>query len=64
MGEPPVPPWDLRALQRELVDEHGYPRLHRTAWDGRPDVSEHEEFLFGVERILDGVQALMTRQSR
>ncbi len=41
-----------------------YPHLHRIAWGGRPEVSEREEFSFGVERILDGVQALMDNNSR
>ena len=57
------PPWTFEALLRELVDEETYPRLHRIAWapgDG-PPASEHEEFLFGVDTILDGVQALIDR---
>ncbi len=63
-GEAPAPPWDFRALLRELVDERTYPRLHRIAWSARPEgdgpgAHEDEEFLFGVERILDGVQALV-----
>jgi AcrR family transcriptional regulator len=59
----PAPPWTFEALLRELVDEETYPRLHRIAWtpeDGAPP-SEHEEFLFGVDTILDGVQALIDR---
>jgi hypothetical protein len=64
VGEELGPPWDFRALLRELVDERAYPHLHRIAWDGRPEVSEHEEFSFGVERILDGVQALMDKDRR
>jgi AcrR family transcriptional regulator len=55
--------WSFEALLRELVDEHTYPRLHRLAWseptDGQPDGDERAEFLFGVERILDGAQALI-----
>jgi AcrR family transcriptional regulator len=57
------PPWTFETLLRELVDEETYPRLHRIAWapeDGAP-ASEHEEFLFGVDTILDGVQALIDR---
>jgi AcrR family transcriptional regulator len=58
------PPWTFDSLLRELVDEKTYPRLHRIAWsppaDGDPP-SEREEFLFGVDAILDGVQALIDR---
>jgi AcrR family transcriptional regulator len=70
-GEPgesgdPGAPWTFDALLRELVDEKTYPRLHRIAWspgsDSQP--SEREEFLFGVDRILDGVQALIDRAAR
>jgi len=60
-GAPPS--WTFETLLRELVDEETYPRLHRIAWtpeDGAPP-SEHEEFLFGVDTILDGVQALIDR---
>ncbi len=62
-------PWSFEALLRELVDEHDYPRLHRIAWSG--DVGdapsgfeERQEFLFGLDRILDGVAALMDQTSR
>jgi AcrR family transcriptional regulator len=58
-----VPQWSFEALLRELVDERTYPRLHRLAWsaptDGHPDGDERAEFLFGVDRILDGTQALI-----
>jgi AcrR family transcriptional regulator len=61
-GGPPAVPWTFDALLRELVDEKTYPRLHRIAWTppepGAP-MSEHDEFLFGIDRILDGVQALI-----
>jgi AcrR family transcriptional regulator len=64
-GSAPAPPWTFEALLRELVDERNYPRLHRLAWsqgsDGQGPPSEHEEFLFGIDRILDGVQALIDR---
>jgi AcrR family transcriptional regulator len=62
-GGPSGPPVSYEALLRELVDEKTYPRLHRIAW-ADPDLataSEREEFLFGVDRILDGVQSLMDR---
>ncbi len=55
--------WDFRALLRELVDEPSYPRLHGIAWapQRHPQPSETDEFLFGVELILDGVEALVER---
>jgi Tetracyclin repressor-like, C-terminal domain len=71
-GGRPAPPWTFEALLRELVDEQTYPRLHRLAWsapaegvdgddgsDGPP--SEHEQFMFGIDTILDGVQSLIDR---
>ncbi|OHV57069.1 hypothetical protein UK99_15810 [Frankia casuarinae] len=63
---PPV--WGFEALLRELVDERTYPRLHRIAWageigDGPAGFEETEEFLFGVDRILDGIAALIDRTS-
>ena len=64
----PSPPWSFEALVRELVDERTYPRLHRLAWaaqiGGSPSgADEWEEFLFGVDMILDGVQALIDRST-
>lgn len=62
-----APRWSFEGLLRELVDADGYPRLHRlaTAGDGSaPDPAgdhEREEFAFGLERILDGVEALIER---
>jgi hypothetical protein len=43
-----------------------YPILHRIAWSSPalpdPDgFDEHQEFLFGLDRILDGVQTLIGR---
>jgi AcrR family transcriptional regulator len=59
-------PWDFRSLLRELVDEQRFPRLFRIAWgqdprsvDGSSPVDDDEEFSFGLETILDGVQALI-----
>jgi AcrR family transcriptional regulator len=62
-GGPSGPPVSFEALLRELVDEKTYPRLHRIAWADTDlsTASEREEFLFGVDRILDGVQSLMER---
>jgi len=62
----PPPVWGFEALLRELVDERTYPRLHRIAWAGEiggdpAGFEETEEFLFGVDRILDGIAALIDR---
>jgi AcrR family transcriptional regulator len=70
--EQEAPQWTYDALLRELADEATYPRLHKIAWtppagsgsgDGGPagPPSEREEFLFGIDRILDGVQSYMDR---
>jgi AcrR family transcriptional regulator len=62
----PQPAWTWEGLVREVADEQTYPRLHRLAWAG--DVGddpsgwdEQEEFRFGLDRILDGVEALIRR---
>ena len=65
-AEPP-PSWSFEALLRELVDEQHYPRLHRIAWsaDIGSDPSgfeERQEFHFGLDRILDGVESLIERK--
>lgn len=62
-GGPSGQPVSFDALLRELADEKTYPRLHRIAWADTDlaTASEREEFLFGIDRILDGVQALMDR---
>jgi hypothetical protein len=64
-----APAWTYDALLRELADEATYPRLYRIAWtppgsgEGRSSgpPSEREEFLFGLDRILDGIAAYMDR---
>jgi len=70
-----APLWTFDALLRELADEATYPRLHRIAWtppgsgsgDGSGDgssggpPSERDEFLFGIDRILDGIEAFIDR---
>lgn len=59
-------PWTFEALLRRLVDEQDYPVLHRIAWSGdigdnAAGFAEHEEFLFGVDCILDGTQVLIDK---
>lgn len=65
-GGAPTPPLSFEAVLRELLDEATFPRLFRIAWaDGIGDdpsgFDERQEFFFGLDRILDGVQALMER---
>jgi AcrR family transcriptional regulator len=60
-----TPAWTFDALLREVVDEERYPRLYGIAWseDGdEPPPSEEEEFLFGLERILDGAESLVEKR--
>jgi AcrR family transcriptional regulator len=57
-------PWSFESLLRELVDEETYPRLFRIAWSAEigsapSGFEEQQEFLFGLDRILDGVQTLI-----
>ena len=58
-----MPPDSFEGLLRELVDERTYPRLYRLAWSPERDeqTSEREQFLLGIDLILDGVQALIDR---
>src|SRR5215469_4621666 len=60
---PREPPLTYEDLLRALVDERTYPHLYRLAWSGPRDHprSEREEFLTGIDLILDGVQALVER---
>jgi AcrR family transcriptional regulator len=65
-GDTPGPPMSFEELLREVVDERTYPRLYRIAWasgaaEGVTPPSEREEFLAGVDLILDGTQALIDR---
>lgn len=62
-GEPPGPPLTYEAMLRALVDERTFPNLYRLAWAPGPadPWTEREEFLAGVDLILDGVQALIDR---
>jgi AcrR family transcriptional regulator len=66
-GDDAPPMWSFEALVRELVDADRFPRLYRLAWaeemgDAPSGYDETAEFLFGVDRILDGIQALIDRQ--
>jgi AcrR family transcriptional regulator len=62
-GDALGPPGSYEELLRELIDEETYPRLYRIAWEPAPDPppSEREQFLMGLETILDGIQALIDR---
>jgi AcrR family transcriptional regulator len=65
-GGTPIPRWTFESLLRELIDQRTYPRLYQIAWseevaDNPSGVDEHEEYLFGLDRILDGAQALIDR---
>ena len=63
-GEGPL--FSFEGLLRELVDERTYPQLYRLAWASSPAdaLSEREEFVAGVDLILDGIQALIDRARR
>ncbi len=58
------PPPSFEALLLELVDEPTFPRLHRIAASRSIGPMPHgfpesEEFRWGLERILDGIQTLI-----
>jgi len=61
--DPPGPPLTYEELLRALVDERTFPHLYRLAWSSSPadPLSEREEFLAGIDLILDGVQAHIDR---
>jgi hypothetical protein len=50
-------------MLRALVDEPTFPNLYRVAWSpaSAEAWAEREEFLAGIDIILDGVQALVDR---
>jgi AcrR family transcriptional regulator len=63
-GTEPLPAWTWEGLVREVADEQTYPRLHRLAWsasigDDASGWNEEEEFRFGLDRILDGIEVLI-----
>jgi len=62
----PSPSWTFESLLRELIDQRTYPRLHQIAWsevigDNPSGFDEQEEYQFGLDSILDGVQTLIDR---
>jgi AcrR family transcriptional regulator len=63
VGEAPGPPLTYEAMLRALVDEPTFPNLYRVAWSpaSAEAWTEREEFLAGIDIILDGVQALVDR---
>ena len=65
-GDEPTSNWTFESLLRELIDQPTYPRLHQIAWseeigDNPSGFDEHEEYQFGLDRILDGIQTLIDR---
>ena len=64
-GQPDAtaPPPSYEAMLRVLVDEETYPRLYRIAWspESAEQDDERTEFFFGLDRILDGIQAFIDR---
>jgi hypothetical protein len=50
-------------MLRVLIDEETYPRLYRMAWSAESGEQDDErtEFFFGLDRILDGIQAFIDR---
>jgi len=62
---------DYAAVLRDVVDQRTYPALHRAAWSGELDepadgerpAFDIDQFRFGLERILDGVQVLIDARS-
>jgi Tetracyclin repressor-like, C-terminal domain len=70
-GDARSPSWTFESLLRELIDQPTYPLLHQIAWseeigDDPSGFAEQEEYQFGLDRILDGVQTLInsTQQPR
>ncbi|HWE54680.1 MAG TPA: TetR/AcrR family transcriptional regulator [Acidimicrobiales bacterium] len=50
----------FESFLRLLLDEERFPRLYGIAWsEPSSPRSDHEDFLFGLDRILDGVAALI-----
>jgi AcrR family transcriptional regulator len=68
-GGTPASSWTFESLLRVLVDQPTYPRLHHIAWSNEighnpSGFDEQEEYQFGLERILDGVQTLINTTQR
>lgn len=55
----------MEAVLREVLDEQTYPRMYRLAWARTPQEQpdEQAEFLFGLDRILDGIESYLNRQA-
>lgn len=60
------PPIDYAVVLRTVTDARAYPALHRAAWSGQIDNPSADGgeagFRFGLERILDGIEALIDRE--
>jgi AcrR family transcriptional regulator len=59
-----APVWTFDSLLRQLVDQEHYPRLFHIAWSEGSEENqrdEGEEFLFGLDRILDGAESLIEK---
>jgi hypothetical protein len=61
-GEPLMPGYDV--MLSRLVPPDGFPALHRAIASGSLDDEDDidAEFSFGLERILDGIDALIRQQ--
>jgi AcrR family transcriptional regulator len=60
------PPMSFEGILREVLDEATFPRLFQIAWaadigDDPSGFDERQEFFYGLDRILDGVQVLIDR---
>lgn len=64
-GEAAQQPESFGSLLRELVDEQTFPHLYRLAWGAEQTTSTaREDFLQGLDIILDGVQARIDQVRR
>jgi AcrR family transcriptional regulator len=67
---------DYARVLRTVADEERFPQLYRAAWSGEldrpdtgeaggdsPDWADDPGFMFGLERILDGVELLIQRRA-
>jgi AcrR family transcriptional regulator len=59
---PPSPSFD--AILRRVLNEEAFPRLFRIVWStppSSPGPDDRAQYLFGLDCILDGVQAMIDR---